>query len=128
MNLPTAPVRGAAGLPPPPPPSASAKQRPETAFRARVSGPVVQSRCLTCHAQGGTAEHTRLLFTSAGNAGHEAANMEAFETFLDEAERGTELILDKVQGVDHDGGLQVTPGSEDYVHLEAILSLLGGSG
>ena len=128
MNISTAPVRGATGLPPPPPPAASGRQRAATLFSAKVSGPVVQLRCVACHAQGGTAGQTRMVFTAEADAGHEEANLAVFESFLDEVERGEEVILDKVQGVDHDGGIQITPGSEDWMSLEEFLLLLGGSG
>ena len=97
-------------------------------FRDRVSGPVVQSKCVACHALGGTAGRTDLVFSRAGSANREADNRRAFEPLLANERRGAELILDKAAGADHEGGLQLTPGSEGYVSLEEFLSLLGGSG
>ena len=125
MNISTAPVRGAAGLPPPP---ASTGQWAAGFFRDKVSGPVVQSRCVACHAQGGAAGSTRLVFVGDGNQDHETANLQALGTYLDEVEHGSDSILDKVRGLDHDGGHQITPGSEDFVNLEELLLLLGGPG
>ena len=128
MNLSTAPARGAAGLPPPPDAAEHARLRTAALFRDGVSGPVVQDQCVACHAPNGAAGRTGLVFASAGEAGHEAANIQAFGSFLASGERAAELVLDKAAGADHEGGLLLVPGSEGYVSLEEFLSALGGSG
>ena len=102
--------------------------RGETAaefFAARVS-PVVQSKCVNCHVEGGVSGGTRLVFVRSENADHLELNRQAFADFLAEAEDGAELILNKIQGVAHGGGVQAAAGTEDYASIERYLELIGG--
>ncbi len=94
-------------------------------FAARVS-PVVQAKCVNCHVEGGVSGSTRLVFVRSENADHLALNRQAFEDFLAEAEDGAELILNKIQGVAHGGGVQAAAGTEDYASIERYLELIGG--
>ena len=94
-------------------------------FAARVS-PVVQSKCVNCHVEGGVSGNTRLVFVRSENADHLALNRQAFADFLAEAEDGAELILNKIQGVAHGGGVQAAAGTEDYASIERYLELVGG--
>ena len=48
-----------------------------------------------------------------------------FENFLADVEDGGELILNKIQGVGHGGGVQVAAGSVDFANMEHFLGLLG---
>ena len=119
-NLSTAPVRGARG---------GATQEPQTAeavFRQLISGPIVQSKCITCHVEGGASGNTRLVFVPETDPDHEATNLQVFKDFLDEEEAGASYILNKIQGaLGHGGGIQVAAGTGDYVNMERFLSLLG---
>ena len=102
--------------------------RGETAaefFAARVS-PVVQAKCVNCHVEGGVSGNTRLVFVRSENADHLELNRQAFADFLAEAEDGAELILNKIQGVAHGGGVQAAAGTEDYASIERYLELIGG--
>ena len=92
----------------------------EDVFASSVSH-VVQSQCATCHVSGGVSGNTRLVFVAGGGA---TANLEVFETFLAEVEGGGELILNKVQGVDHGGGIQLASGTDGFASLERFLGLL----
>ena len=94
-------------------------------FAERVS-PVVQSKCVNCHVEGGVSGNTRLVFVRSTNADHLALNRRAFADFLAEVEGGAELILNKIQGVAHGGGVQAAAGTEDYESVERYLELLGG--
>ena len=122
-NLSTAPVRGATNLPAEPPSTDLAA----ALFRTRISGPVVQTQCAGCHVDSGDAGDTRMVFVPQTAAGHVAVNFRVFESLLAEVAGGADLILDKIQGVDHDGGVVIVPGSEDYLPVERFLGLLGGS-
>ena len=93
-------------------------------FREHISGPVVQSRCVNCHVEGGQSGNTRLVFVRSSDSGHEAHNLEVFEDFVAEVDGGAELILNKIQGVGHGGGVQVAAGTADYEHMERFLGLL----
>ena len=119
-NLSTAPVRGARG---------GATQQPQTAeavFLQLISGPIVQSKCITCHVEGGASGNTRLVFVPESDPDHEATNLQVFRDFLDEVEDGASYVLNKIQGaLGHGGGIQVAAGSEDYANMERFLSLLG---
>ena len=114
--------------------SAPRAQETETAeeiFRNHISEPIVQSRCVNCHVQGGLSGHTRLVFlrrSAASEVGYEALNLRAFENLLDDLrdEGGGSYILNKVQGVSHGGGVQVASGSADFANMQRFLGLLGG--
>ena len=94
-------------------------------FAERVS-PVVQSKCVNCHVEGGASGNTRLVFVRSDNADHLALNQRVFADFLAEVDGGAELILNKIQGVAHGGGVQAAAGTEDYESVERYLELLGG--
>ena len=97
----------------------------EAVFRERISGPVVQSKCVACHVQGGVSGNTRLVFVRASEADHEASNLRVFEDFLTEVDDGASVVLNKIQGVAHGGGVQVAAGTADFAHMERFLTLLG---
>ena len=94
-------------------------------FREHISGPIVQGKCIACHVEGGVSGSTRLVFVRASESDHEARNLQAFKTFLDEVDDGADVILNKVQGVAHGGGVQVAAGTPEYGHMERFLRLLG---
>ncbi len=108
----------------------AAHARSETAtgvFLDHISEPIVQSRCIYCHVEGGRSGHTRLVFVHASEApDREALNLQAFEDFLAMVEGGQEHILTKVQGIAHGGGVQVPAGSFDFASLDRFLALLEG--
>ena len=103
----------------------------EAVFRDHISDPVVQSKCVNCHVQGGLSGHTRLVFVSRLTApDHETRNLQTFRDFVavfDDAGGGGTLILNKIQGVSHGGGVQVPVGSADFVNMQSFLGLLGHS-
>ena len=107
-----------------PPDQASADQ----VFRQHISGPVVQTKCINCHVANGASGHTRLVFVrSTDTPDHEAQNLQTFENFLAAAadEGGGSYVLNKIQGVGHGGGVQVSPGTEEFANMQRFLSLLG---
>ncbi|MDE0174808.1 MAG: DUF1588 domain-containing protein [Defluviicoccus sp.] len=94
---------------------------PPALFARHVSEPVVQSRCIVCHVEGGRSGHTRLVFERATNSDHEALNLATFERFLSEVEGGASRILNKIQGVAHGGGEQVQADSAEFAWMERFL-------
>ena len=102
----------------------------EEIFQDRISGPIVQSRCVNCHVQGGVSSHTRLVLARSTDANHETLNLQTFKALLDAVadEGGANYILNKIQGVSHGGGVQVPAGSADFVSMEWFLRQLGGDG
>ena len=94
-------------------------------FLNNISGPIVQAKCVNCHVEGGVSGHTRLVLNSSSNPDHGALNLAVFENFLADVEDGGDLILNKIQGVGHGGGVQVAAGSDDFANMERFLGLLG---
>ena len=94
-------------------------------FAERVSGPVVQAKCIACHVQGGVSGNTRLVFVPTSTANHVVRNIKVFEGLLDAVEGGASLILNKIQGVSHGGGAQVAVGTPEFADMQRFLALLG---
>ena len=96
-------------------------------FHDHISGPIVQSRCIYCHVEGGRSGHTRLVFVRASDTpDHEALNLQTVADFLDMVEGGHERILIKIQGAGHGGGPQVPVGSDEFEDMDRFLALLDG--
>ena len=113
-NLSTAPIRGAGPV-----------ETSEEAFEALVS-PLVQSKCVTCHVEGGASGHTPLVFVTDSDIDHLAKNLREFENYLANEEDGAAKILDKIRGArGHGGGPQVPAGTEEYAGFEQLMELLG---
>ena len=123
-NLSSGPVRG---VPLPPlvgtDTHGSGAETIEDVFGSDVS-PIVQAKCVLCHVQGGVSGTTRLVFVPASNVDHEALNLQAFRDFLEAVDDGANVILNKVQGVAHGGGVQAAAGTEDFTNLQRFLALL----
>ena len=97
-------------------------------FRQHISGPIVQTKCANCHVQGGASGNTRLVFVRATDTlDHEAQNLQTFENFLAMVadEGGGSYVLNKIQGVGHGGGVQVSPETGDFANMQQFLELLG---
>ena len=94
-------------------------------FREHISGPIVQSKCVNCHVEGGQSGNTRLVFLPLSNPDHEAHNLQVFKDFLTKVKDGASYILNKIQGVAHGGGAQVPAGTAGYENMEQFLRLLG---
>ena len=107
-----------------PPDQASAAE----VFGQHISAPVVQTKCIDCHVANGLSGHTRLVFVRPTDTpDHEARNLAVFESFLASVanEGGGSYVLNKIQGVGHGGGVQVSPGADDFANMQSFLSLLG---
>lgn len=108
----------------------SPSEEAEDLFEQSISGPVVQARCVNCHVAGGLSGHTRLVFVASSTSGHLKQNLQRLADFVTETEGAADLILAKVQGVGHGGGIQVPAGSKNFQNLERFIRKLeqgGGS-
>ena len=121
LSSPTGHLTNLSSVPGPLVPVATA----EEVFREDISGPVVQSRCIHCHVEGGRSGHTRLVFVPSTNPEHEALNLATFERFIADVDDGASRILSKIQGVAHGGGPQVPAGTPEFENMERFLRLLG---
>ena len=109
-------------------PRAQDVETAQEVFHDHISGPIVQSRCVNCHVQGGLSGHTRLVFVrSSDTPDHETRNLRTFEALLAAVadEGGGAYILNKIQGVAHGGGPQVPAGTREFANMERFLGLLG---
>ena len=99
----------------------------EEVFRDRISGPVVQAKCITCHVAGGIADEplSDLQLVRRSNPDHEALNLQAFKDFLANPDHDGKYILDKIQGVGHGGGAQVAVDTPEFEDMKRFLRLLG---
>ena len=93
-------------------------------FEQSISGAVVQARCVNCHVADGLSGHTRLVFVASTTSGHLEQNLQRFADFVTETEGAANLILAKVQGVGHGGGIQVPAGSKNFQNLERFIRAL----
>ena len=99
----------------------------EAVFRDHIWQPVVQAKCVNCHAAGRDSGHTRLVFEVDGDA---AGHLQTFADFLEAAggddghQHGHELILVKIQGAGHGGGVQVAVDTDDFDNMDRFLALL----
>ena len=112
-NLSTAPSRGAGP--------------PETAAEALEGSvwPVVQSKCVGCHVDGGDAGFTRLVFTTDEDPDHIVENLEVFDGYLEAVENGAANLLGMIGGeLDHPGEVLVPADSNEYAGFEQLLELL----
>ena len=111
-----------------PPGIAQDEDDEETATEVFVEhiSPLVQDKCVNCHVEGGASGHTRLVFVTESDDDHLTLNQRQFEDFLVAVEDGADVVLNKIRGVGHGGGIQIPLGSDDYGHMERFLSLLGG--
>ena len=108
-------------------PTAAMSDNSAASLFGEISGAVVQSKCANCHIDGGISGHTRIVFLPSSESGHEAHNLGVFQEFVSNVEGGADVILAKIQGVGHGGGIQVPAGSEDFARVESFLRLLGGA-
>ena len=94
-------------------------------FRERISGPIVQAKCIACHVQGGLSGNTRLVFVPASTPNHFVRNLKVFEDFLHAVDGVVSIILNKIQGVSHGGGTPVPAGTPEFADMQRFLALLG---
>ena len=102
------------------------KQQALELFASEIAVNVVQSRCIACHVAGGIARDTGLNFQRA-NVASTNNNFDVFNTFLAERYGGRDLVLSKVTGGSHTGGIQLREGSLEYKSFADFLMLLDES-
>ena len=99
----------------------------EAVFQDHISQPIVQSKCVNCHVQGGVSGRTRLVLVRSTEADHEGSNLQTFRDLVAavEADGGSTYILNKIQGaIPHGGGEQVAADSDDFDNMDRFLALL----
>lgn len=96
-------------------------------FREKVWAPTLAAKCSSCHTSTGAAKHTKFVLTPAQVPGYLEANMKLIQDLARYDVDGIPLILAKPSQrgkngpVDHGGGLQLAPDSQEYKDLAALL-------
>ncbi|MDE0691436.1 MAG: DUF1588 domain-containing protein [Gammaproteobacteria bacterium] len=96
----------------------------ETYFDEHIDG-IIQGQCIACHVDGGASANTRIVFVAGSDASSRRSNRQTLADFLSLVEGGAELLLNKVQGVSHGGGVQLQAGSSGFEHMRTWLGLVG---
>ena len=101
----------------------TSREKALTLYEESISSSIVQSKCVRCHVQGGSAGGSSLRFLR-GTRDSVSANIAMFEALLNGRSSGKQYILGKVSGNGHGGGMQLPTGSAGYASLSEFLSLL----
>lgn len=104
--------------------SSSTGQSVAEYFDEYISG-IVQAQCVACHVEGGASGNTRVVFEAGLAAAVRQRNRRTLADFLALVDDGGELLLNKVQGVSHGGGLQLRSDSAGFEHMRTWLGLVG---
>ncbi len=91
-------------------------------FETNVS-PILQSKCIACHKNGGVAGSTNLVYVSSSTAGYLQTNYDTLSSYIDAGNGAT--LLNKASGVNHGGGQQISSDSQEFSDLSAFIDLLG---
>lgn len=94
-------------------------------FSSSVSRDIVSAKCALCHSSTGVASDTRLRFETGSSFDF---NFEALDSFLQDDIGNNALVLAKVAGENHGGGVQLPKGSSEYLVFEQFLELLVSDG
>lgn len=107
------------------PPAPPATNQETEYYLQFIKEPVVESRCIACHIDGGLSGETRLIFDNELTLERDSNNIGALQQFINTVDDGRALLLSKVTGGDaHGGGEQLQQSSETYGHLGNLLALL----
>lgn len=106
----------------------SAKLRAEAfeLFANEVATPVINTRCIVCHVEGGLARDTALTYERVSPASIQN-NFERISSFLATRPEGVDYILSKVTGNNHVGGIQLPEGTAQYTSFRDFLLTLNDS-
>ena len=122
-ELAPAPAPASTPAPAPAPATVTSREKALTLYEESISSSIVQSKCVRCHVQGGSAGGSSLRFLR-GTGDSVSANIAMFEALLNARSSGKQYILGKVSGNGHGGGMQLPIGSAGYASLSDFLSLL----
>ncbi len=99
----------------------------EAFYLEKIAGPVVGSRCLTCHFTGGLADQNGadLLFATPGTPNQDALNLQVFRDYVATSAGAKNVILNKAQGLAaHGGGVIFRSNTQQFMDLSEFLDLL----
>ncbi len=95
-------------------------------FEANIE-PIIQSKCIICHVDGGVATATPLIYAHSNVSGGVDLNYSLLEAYVAETDTRAQTLLDKARGVNHGGGPQISSDSAEFSNLSTFLDLLGAA-
>ena len=93
------------------------------AFFETDVAPILESKCIACHKDGGAAGSTNLVYVSSSTAGYLQTNYDTLSSYIDAGKGAT--LLNKGRGVSHGGGQQFSSDSQEFSDLSTFIDLLG---
>lgn len=100
------------------------RKRAVALFETEIETNVIQNKCAACHVGGGLARDTRLQFYRSNPVSTDN-NFDVFRSFLQNTPGGRDIVLSKVAGGNHAGGVQLPERTAGYNDLANFLTLLG---
>lgn len=102
----------------------AAETDPQQYFNFEIAGPVIDAICTNCHIEGGPASVSRLLFNDGSSEAAASANYTVLLDFLQQDASHGDLVLAKVRGVGHGGGVQLSSSSSGFQSLSTFIQLV----
>jgi len=91
-------------------------------FVKRVWAQTMALKCQACHSPQGQAKDSAFVLHSSAEAGYLEANLEVVKQIAQTEKNGESILLQKPLGkLDHGGGVQLDPGSQEYADLKALV-------
>ncbi len=97
----------------------------EQFFAEKVWAPTVAQTCIGCHNPTGEAKDTSYVLHASSEAGYLEANLAVIKSVAELEKGGKSLILLKpTGGIEHQGGVQLDPASQEYKDFEQLVTML----
>lgn len=98
---------------------------PQAYFAEKVFFNVIQNKCIACHNPQGAAAQTSMVYRSTAEAGFLDTNFETFKQVAQFERDGKSLVLLKpTKSIDHEGGVVISEGSDEYEALARLVEAI----
>ena len=105
----------------------SGEKKALSLYEKDIESKIVQTKCIACHVTGGLARDTSLIFSRENELSLEN-NFNTFKNLIAEKNDFGKYILSKVTGgASHQGGVQISKDSDEYVDFSAFIDALASS-
>lgn len=96
----------------------------EVLFKSDIS-PLIQNRCITCHAERGPAAATPLRYLPSSDPNHLANNYGVLANYINASQGNGDRLLAKASGgTAHGGGAVISNSGTEYAALEEFIRLV----
>lgn len=108
-------------------PDSGAEKKALSLYEKDIESKIVQTKCIACHVTGGLARDSSLIFSRENELSLEN-NFNTFKNLITEKNDFGKYILSKVTGgASHQGGVQISKDSNEYVDFSAFIDALASS-